>query len=142
MAANRGYLGLALAALLLVAACTSAVTGTPEESKANATATSVPAPIDTPAPTGPASETSTAAPIPAAPELPDDPTQLMRATIGGSLAAIARKMVASENLSYIPVLLEFMRFQVGEEARFSIASLMNNLLEGPGATIIPPERTT
>ena len=50
-------------------------------------------------------------------------------------------MVASQNRSYIPVLLEFMRFQSGDEPRFSIASFMNKLLEGPEAIIVPPERT-
>ena len=149
MAANMRHLGLGLAALLLlVAACTSSATGT-SESRASPIATSVPAPVGTPspaatlspAPTGPESEASTAAEIPATPELPDDPTQLMRATLGGNVAAIARKMVASENLAYIPVLLEFMRVQSAGEARVRMASFINKLLEGPESIIIPPERT-
>lgn len=80
----------------------------------------------------------------AAPALvfPDDPTELMRATLDGNIAAIARKMVASENLSYVPVLLEFMRFQTGGEPTFSMASFINKLVEGPDTILIPPERVS
>ncbi len=65
------------------------------------------------------------------PTLPDDPSQLMKATISGNVAAIARKMVASQNLSYIPVLMEYLRFQTREEATYSVAAFINIILEGP-----------
>ena len=64
----------------------------------------------------------------------------MRATIGGNIAAVARKMVASGNQSYIPVLLEFLRFQTGGEPTFSVASFLNKILEGPETLVIPSER--
>ena len=56
--------------------------------------------------------------------LPDDPTQLMNATFDHSLADLGRKMAYSHNPAYIPVLLEFMRFQQNEEAALTIASFM------------------
>ena len=65
----------------------------------------------------------------------------MRATIGGNVAAIARKMVASQNQSYIPVLMEYLRFQTGEEATYPVAAFINKILEGPDTIIIPRERT-
>jgi hypothetical protein len=65
----------------------------------------------------------------------------MRATIDGNVAAIAEKMVASGNLSFIPVLLEFMRFQSEAEGRINVASFINKLLEGPETIVIAPERT-
>ena len=74
--------------------------------------------------------------------LPDDPTELMRATLSGNVAAIARKMVDSGNQSYIPVLIEFMRFQTGGEAVYSMAAFINKILEGPETVISPPERTS
>lgn len=92
-------------------------------------------PVPTPEPEHPAPFLGT--PLP---DLPDDPTDLMRATIGGNIAAVARKMVASGDQSYIPVLLEFLRFQTGGEPTSSIAAFLNKILEGPDAVIIPPER--
>ena len=80
-------------------------------------------------------------PTPAEPELPDDPTELMRATLGGNLAAILRKMVDSGDKSFIPVLIEFLRFQIRDEPRVSIASYINKILEGSEVLTIPPERT-
>lgn len=40
-------------------------------------------------------------------DLPDDPRQLMMATLDGMIVPVFRKMVASGNTAYIPVLLEF-----------------------------------
>jgi hypothetical protein len=44
-------------------------------------------------------------------DLPDDPTELMMATFDHVLDRVTRKMAYSLNQSYIPVLLEFLRFQ-------------------------------
>ena len=88
----------------------------------------------------PAEEERQADSVTPPPSLPDDPTELMRATLGGDLATIAAKMIASGNKSYIPVLLEFLRFQTRTEPSFTVASFLNKLLEGPDTIIIPPER--
>ena len=42
-------------------------------------------------------------------DLPDDPRDLMFATLHGPLTPIARKMAESGNQAYIPVLMEFLR---------------------------------
>ena len=74
------------------------------------------------------------------PDLPDDPTALMRATLDRSIPDIAEKMIASQNLSYIPVLLEFMRFQMGGEPIILMSSYLNRLQEGPDTVLIDPPR--
>ena len=45
-------------------------------------------------------------------DLPDDPTELMFAILEETLDRVARKMAYSGNQTYIPVLLEFLRFRV------------------------------
>ena len=95
-------------------------------------------PTDTPAATSaaaketPVAPTETPAyPVPPSPlnaddlgHLPDDPTALMYTTLDQSLADVGRKMAYSHNTAYIPVLLEFMRFQQNEEALLTLASFM------------------
>ena len=56
--------------------------------------------------------------------LPDNPTSLMYAALDQPLAQVGRKMAYSHNTAYIPVLLEFMRFQQNEEAMLTLASFM------------------
>ncbi len=56
--------------------------------------------------------------------LPDDPTELMYATMEHSLADVGRKMAYSHNTAFIPVILEFMRFQQDEESQLTLASFM------------------
>ena len=56
--------------------------------------------------------------------LPDDPTELMFAAFGDSLADVGRKMAYSHNEAFIPVLMEFIRFQRNEESQLTIASFM------------------
>ena len=56
--------------------------------------------------------------------LPDDPTALMYAALDQSVAQVGRKMAYSHNDAFIPVLLEFMRFQQNEEALLTLASFM------------------
>ena len=145
---KRGFWRIGFAVLFIaLAACTSSSTRVPTSAPTSAS-TSTPVPTDAPAPTStlalsPAqvkTETPQSSQAAADPALPDDPTELMRATLGGNVAAIARKMVASGNQSYIPVLLEFLRFQTGGEPRFSVASFINKILEGPDTLVIPPER--
>ena len=74
--------------------------------------------------------------------LPDDPTELMRAAIGGNIDVIARKMVDSGNQSYIPVLLDLMRIERSPVARVNLASSINRLVEGPDEVQLPSERTS
>ena len=56
--------------------------------------------------------------------LPDDPTELMFATMDYSLVDVGQKMAYSHNEAFIPVLLEFMRFQQNDEAQLTLASFM------------------
>ena len=87
---------------------------------------------ETPAPTAETSE-SPAGPTPLnagdLSHLPDDPTELMLATKEHSLADIGRKMAFSHNEAFIPVILEFMRFQQNEEARLTLASFLVRIKE-------------
>ncbi|MCH7736360.1 MAG: DUF3179 domain-containing protein [Chloroflexi bacterium] len=93
----------------------------------------------------------TSAPAPATPEatsqplnsmsgeldlsyLPDDPTELMMATLDEKLDRVARKMAYSGNQAYIPVLLEFLRFQAQEEAIINLTSFLSRLKDD-----VPPE---
>lgn len=56
--------------------------------------------------------------------LPDDPTLLMYAALDQSMADVGRKMAYSHNPAFIPVLLEFLRFQTNQEAQLTVASFM------------------
>ena len=73
-------------------------------------------------------------------ELPDDPTLLMLATLVRPITAVAQKMADSGNTSYIPVLLELLRFQNQGQAQIMIAGLINKMLEGSDSLDIPAER--
>jgi len=66
--------------------------------------------------------------------LPDDPTELMLASIEQPLARVARKMAYSLNQTYIPVLLEFLRFQNDDEGIINMTSFLSRLKDG-----VPPE---
>ena len=73
--------------------------------------------------------------------LPDDPTELMFATFDHSLAEIGRKMAYSHDPAFIPVILEFMRFQQNEEARLTLASFLVRIrdkIPRGGFSIVPP----
>ena len=77
--------------------------------------------------------------------LPDDPTELMLATVDYSLEQVGRKMAYSGNTAYIPVLLEFMRIQTNEEALVTLASFLVRIRDGIPENefaIVPPEQTT
>lgn len=65
--------------------------------------------------------------------LPDGPTELMMATLDVTLDRVARKMAYSLNQTYIPVLLEFLRFQVQPEAIINVTSFLSRLKDG-----VPP----
>ena len=56
--------------------------------------------------------------------LPDEPTALMNASLDQPLAEVGRKMAYSHNTAFIPVILEFMRFQQNEEAQLTLASFL------------------
>ena len=66
-------------------------------------------------------------------DLPDDPTDLMMATLDVTLDRVARKMAYSGNQTYIPVLLEFLRFQVQPEAIINMTSFLSRLKDN-----VPP----
>ena len=81
----------------------------------------------TPSPTG----ENGGLPPPAAPlnaddlgHLPDDPTELMYATLDISLLDVGRKMAYSHNDQFIPVIMEFMRFQTDDEALLTLSSFL------------------
>jgi hypothetical protein len=70
-------------------------------------------------------------PVPATPlnaddlgHLPDVPTDLMFATFNFSLADVGRKMAYTHNRTFIPVILEFMRFQTDDESKLTLASFL------------------
>ena len=71
--------------------------------------------------------------------LPDDPTELMFAIFTESLAEVGRKMAYSHNDAFIPVIMEFMRFQTDEESLLTLASyvvrIRDRLPEGEFAII-------
>ena len=50
-------------------------------------------------------------------DLPDGPTELMFAILDETLDRVARKMAYSGNQTFIPVPLEFLRFQVQSASR-------------------------
>ena len=125
--------------ILALVACTSSTTsGAPVLETSPVPADDSESSTSTSTPEGSSRETASATP---ASNLPDDPTDLMRATDFGDLTDITRKMVDSGNQSYIPVLLEFMRIDRNPEGRFAWASSINRLVEGPDAEQTPPERT-
>lgn len=66
----------------------------------------------------------------------------MFATLDGSIAGVAQKMAQSGDTSYIPVLLEFLRFQQQDDGRIALVSLLNKILEGSDELIIPSERAS
>jgi len=67
-------------------------------------------------------------------DLPDDPTELMFAMLDETLGRVAQKMAYSGNQTYIPVLLEFLRFQVQQEAIIDMTSHLSRLKDN-----VPPE---
>ena len=67
-------------------------------------------------------------------DLPDDPTELMLAIFDQPLGRVARKMAYSGNQSYLPVLLEMLRFQTNSEGIINIASFISRLKDN-----VPPE---
>ncbi len=125
---------------------------------ATACAAAQPSPLPLPTATLVPPPTATALPSPTPPQpaypqpptplnaddlafLPSNPTELMLATLDYPLSQVGRKMAYSGNTAYIPVLLEFMRFQTNDEALVTLASylvrLRDNIGEGEFA-IVPP----
>ena len=60
-------------------------------------------------------------------DLPDDPTKLMLATLEEAIDRVARKMAYSGNQTYIPMLLEFLRFQNQPENITTMTSYLTRL---------------
>ena len=76
-------------------------------------------------------------------DLPDDPRDLMFATLHGPLTPIARKMAESGNQAYIPVLMEFLRFRAGDKGINSLASFITRIKDNmpiDEAMVLPPEQ--
>ncbi len=76
--------------------------------------------------------------------LPDDPTELMLASMDQPLSLVARKMAYSGNQAYIPVLLEFLRFQTDQEGIINMTSFLSRLKDNVPAgevMIFPPEQS-
>ena len=97
-----------------------AETPLPAQGATDATETATPPPTEPsgyPAPTSPLNADDLG-------HLPDDPTELMFAIFDNSLADIGRKMAYSHNDAFIPVLMEFLRFQPSEEAQLTLVSFM------------------
>ena len=144
------YWWIGLVLLLGLAACNASATANPETdstqnvkppgsvSTPGRTAATEPAP-----PTITSDGTSFDSPraTPAI-DLPDDPTELMRATVDGDIAAIAQKMMNSGNQSYIPVLLDLMRIERDPDAIVAMGSSIYRLAEGPDEAQILPEPTS
>ena len=61
--------------------------------------------------------------------LPNEPTALMNASLEQPLAQVGRKMAYSHNTAFIPVIMEFMRFQQNEEAQLTLASFLIRIRE-------------
>ncbi len=140
---------IALCALLAAAAVGCAA----EPAPLSPTATLVPPPTATAtpeatlAPTTPPAYPPTPSPLNAddLDFLPDDPTELMYATLEHPLSQVGRKMAYSHNDAFIPVLLEFMRFQQDEESQLTLASFLvrirDDIPEG-GFAIVPSGQDT
>ena len=87
-----------------------------------------PTPTVTPAPAAIPTDAPTATPQPDV--LPDDPRALMMATLDRPLARVAQKMAASGNTAFIPVLVDFLRFQTNNEGISSLASFLVRIKDG------------
>ena len=66
--------------------------------------------------------------------LPDDPTELMMASLEEPLDRVAWKMAYSGNQTYIPVLLEYLRFQAEEGGVINMTSFPSRLKDN-----VPPD---
>ena len=66
--------------------------------------------------------------------LPDDPTELMYAMLTEPLEAVGRKMAYSHNPAFIPVILEFLRFQTSDEAQLTLVSFISRIIDR-----VPPD---
>ena len=107
-------------------ASTGQASGT-SQAPADGNASTETAPDTTPSPTG----EDGGLPPPAAPlhaddlgHLPDDPTELMYSTLDISLLDVGRKMAYSHNDEFIPVIMEFMRFQTDDESLLTLSSFL------------------
>ena len=56
--------------------------------------------------------------------LPDDPTELMDSIFYDSLLDVGRKMAYTHNDAFIPVIMEFMRFQTNDESLLTLSSFL------------------
>lgn len=118
---RAGIFWSALSVLVLLVAACSSDNGPP-------TSVPVPAVTEQPTPTpftdNPFSAMSGSIDLS---DLPDDPTELIMATLDEALDRVARKMAYSLDQTYIPVLLEFLRFQSQPEAIITMTSFLSRL---------------
>ena len=76
-------------------------------------------------------------------DLPDDPSTLMWATLDQPLDRVGRKMAYSGNQAFIPVLLEYLRFQQDEEGIIKLTSFLSRLKDNVPpmeVMLFPPEQ--
>ena len=120
---------LAVAALVLIlAACSSGAESSPVPTPPEATSE---VPGSTPV------DESTTLPMNGELDLsglPDGPTELMLATFDQPFDLVSRKMAYSGNQTYIPVLLEFLRFLNDNEDIITMTSYLSRLKDN-----MPPE---
>ena len=150
------WISLLIALSVVLSACGDSLTATEAPEDGTAIATKVIANPTTPpatvAPTQPSAsstpviepspESEEGSPAALSDELPDDPTELMLTTLEGKLDVAAPKMARSGNKSYIPVLLEFLRFQQSPESHRDMVGFINTIAEGSDSVEIPTERNS
>lgn len=67
----------------------------------------------------------------------------MYAMLTEPLDAVGRKMAYSHNPAFIPVILEFLRFQTSDEAQLTLVSYISRIVDGvppDDVAVFPPER--
>ena len=72
-------------------------------------------------------------------QLPDDPRELMGAALDGDLTQVTRKMGDSGNRSYIPVLIDLLRFTPDEEVNAALVSALSRLIGQPRGSLEPEQ---
>ena len=146
---RRLVLGLAAAAMMAAAVLGCSDGGNlrptpPPFTPAAAVPTAAPTPTATPAGGGgPAGAAGSGLGADDLGWLPDDPAELMYAMLTEPLDAVGRKMAYSHNPAFIPVILEFLRFQTSDEAQLTLVSYISRIVDKvppDDVAVFPPER--
>ncbi len=134
----------AIVLLLVLAACSSSNgdAATPSASEPIAVPTvTAESEVDSTEP--PETETATSRDAEDFSDLPDEPRALMNATLNLPLSRVARKMASSGNRAFIPVLLEFMRFQTFDANSVTVSSYLSRIKDNvplDEVMVFPPEQ--